>query len=340
MILRGHSRILGTGSFIPDTAVASVDLLEELHTEARFGIQATWMDDALGIHSRRYCDDKARPSEVATAAALEALADAGLGAGDIGAVIYCGITGDGVAPGTARAIHRRIGAGNSLCRDVTNACHGFCDGLLFADLMIGNGVEHALVVTAELTRVSRLAFPTLAKEKDKARFLNTVGMLTVGDGAGAMVLGRQSGAGPGIEVINTVSDGKYSDLCNYNVTNGEFQGGMVMDKISYIGVRQCVKQLSATLGALDEDGNRIRHFILHQVGSKPYESALKIISKTLGYIPAHVPKTFDYLGNVTTATLPLNVDLLKKSGKISRGDKMLLLGTGSGILSTWFGVAF
>ncbi len=192
MIFRGSSQIIGSGSFVPEKVVSSVDLLDGLRSEARFGIQSTWMDDALGIKTRHYCEENLLPSDIAAIAAQEAIDDAGISALNIGAIIYCGITGDFIEPGTAHIIQHKIGAINAICKDVSNACHGFCDGMLFADLMIGAGVETALVVTAELTKVSRLFLPLLEREKDIDKFSYSLGALTVGDAAGAMILSKKN----------------------------------------------------------------------------------------------------------------------------------------------------
>ena len=94
MIIDGYSQILGVGSFFPDTSVQSSDLLEDLHADARFGLASSWMDEALGIKSRRFCDETIRPSDISTIAAIAALKDAGVEPQELTAIIYCGITGD------------------------------------------------------------------------------------------------------------------------------------------------------------------------------------------------------------------------------------------------------
>ena len=99
MIFPGNSQITGVGSFIPKQAVSSVDILEDLKTESRLGIPSTWMDDHLGIISRRYCEEDDLSSEISTIAALRALEDAGIDPKDLNAIIYCGITGDFISKG-------------------------------------------------------------------------------------------------------------------------------------------------------------------------------------------------------------------------------------------------
>ena len=337
MIFSGNSQILGVGSFIPSHSIKSSELLDDLHTDSRFGIESTWMDKALGIVSRRFCDETIRPSDIAVLAAIEALQDSGADPTQLSAIIYCGITGDFIEPGTAMVIQDKLGAVSATCHDVRNACHGFCDGLQWANLMLGAGAELVLVVTAELTRVARKVMPILERELDVDTFMYSLGMLTVGDAAGAMVLGRKEKPDQGLCSLNTFADGKFSDLCSYDIIDGEFQGGMVMDKISKVTIRRCARELPVTLEALGWAGEKVDHFVMHQVGQMPYKAMLKIMEKEMNQTPANTPKTYPYLGNVTTSTLPINVDLLKKGGKIKAGDRCLMLGTGSGITGTYAG---
>ncbi len=332
MIFSGHSQISGVGSFIPPNPIHSKDLLDDLKTDKRFGIKTEWMDENLGIESRRYCDDHEKPSDISSVAAMSAISDAGLEPRDIGAIIYCGITGDVIEPGTAHIIQNKIGAKNAICKDVQNACHGFCDGILFGDLLIGGGVDHVLVVTCELTRVSRLLYPSLKKEKSIQNFLNRLGGLSVGDAAGAMILSRKDCPEKGIQAINTQSDGSFNGLCSYDIISGRIEGKMIMDKICSMTLLKCARQLKPTMDRVKWKSADVDHFVTHQVGKKPYQAILKF-SK---FRPEGAPKTYDYLGNVTTATLPINFELLKKSGKVGKGKKICLLGTGSGIVFSWF----
>ena len=334
MIFSGNSKISGVGSYIPGKNISTEEELEGLRTESRFGIPKNWMSEELGIVSKRYCDESLEPSDISVEAAAKAIFDAGIEAKDLSAIIYCGITGDFIEPGTAHIIANKLGADNAICKDVHNACHGFCDGLLFGDLMVRGGAEHVLVVTAELTRVRREVYPVLEREGNLERFMYKLGMLSVGDAAGAMVLSKKDNTNEGILSINTASHGRSASLCSYDLKMGEATGGICMDKIGKVTFRHCTKLLPETLARLEWSREDVNHFVMHQVGQKPFEMAKKSCRFKLD----QMPKTFDCLGNMTTATLPINYEIVKKSGNFSLGDKMFMLGTGPGVVLLGFGV--
>ncbi len=336
MLFTGYSQISGVGTYFPDQIVTSRELLEELKTERRFGIAHDWIDRKVGINERRYAPDDAKPSELSILAAHQAIEDAGISPKDISAVIYCGIVGDQIEPSTAHNIQAQIGAYNAICRDVQNACHGFCDGMQDADMMIGSGAQHVLVVSTELTRVSRLAFPRLQRTEGKDNFMSMIGGLTVGDGAGAMILSRKEFDGRGIQKINFHSEGKYADLCKYgyDITNGKYEGCMSMAKISGVMIRLNGQLLKKTLGALSWTKESIDHLVMHQIGQRPFDCMLKL----MGVDKSKAPKTIDRYGNLTTATIPANYELLKKSGSLKSGDRCLIVGGGSGVILSHMGL--
>ena len=105
-----------------------------------------------------------------------------------------------------------------------------------------------------------------------------------------------------------------------------------MVKICRETLRLSVYQFFPTIEHANWERDAINNFVVHQVGKKPFD-ALKRMCRVN---PDNIPKTYDWLGNVTTATLPINFDLLKKSGKVHSMDKTCLLGTGSGIVLSWF----
>ena len=329
MVFAGHSRVSGIGSFIPKEAISSVQIFEELKAESRFGIPKTWMDENLEILSRRYCDDGDKPSDIATLASYRALSDAGIDTTDLDGIIYCGITGDLVEPGTAHILQNNLGATRAICKDVTNACHGFCDGMFFADLMIGAGAEHILVATAELTRASRLAMPFLMSTKSKTGFLSKIGALSLGDAAGAVVLSAKSDTEIGIKSISSKSFGGSAKLCTYGLDEGSLLGMMDMLDICQMVFRQSLMQVPSSLSYAGWNKNQVTSLVMHQVGGGPHRKVIEVA----GFSNADVPKTFDRLGNITTATIPINLELVKKLTPGIR-HKMCILGGGSGITSS------
>ena len=334
MLYKGHCQITGVGSFFPEQAVSSIDLMNELKTEVRFGIPHDWMDTKIGVKARRYASDQTKPSELSLIAAIQAIDDAGVTPADIDAVIYCGIVGDQIEPSTAHNIQAEVGAVNAECLDVHNACHGFCNGISIANMMIAAGAEHVLVVTAELTRGARQVFPALEKAKDVDEFHSKIGILTVGDGAGAMIISRKQVDYEGIQQINCKSWGEHAELCSYDLDLGHFKGGMNMEKISALMLRFNGNLLKTTLRILDWNKESIDHLIMHQVGQRPFDGMLKLT----GVAREKAPKTLDNYGNITTATIPANYHMLKQSGRLSSGDRCLIIGGGSGVVVSHMGI--
>ena len=334
MLYTGHSQISGVGSFFPDQVVSSKDLFADLQTEARFGISHDWMDTKIGVRERRYAPDSSKPSELALVAAHRAIEDAGIQTRDLDTIIYCGIVGDQIEPSTAHNIQAELGATNAECLDVHNACHGFCNGMSIANMMIAAGAAHVLVVTAELTRGARQVIPALKKAKNIDEFMEKIGILTVGDGAGAMVLSRKQQDSRGIQKINCQSWGQHAELCSYDMVNGQFKGGMNMERISVLMLRFNGNLLKKTLNVLDWTKESIDHLVMHQVGQRPFDGMLKLT----GVDTKKAPKTLDAFGNITTATIPANYDILKQSGKLNSGDRCLIIGGGSGVIVSHMGV--
>ena len=330
MIFPGNSQITGVGSFIPKQAVSSVDILEDLKTESRLGIPSTWMDDHLGIISRRYCEEDDLSSEISTIAALRALEDAGIEPKDLNAIIYCGITGDFIEPGTAHVIQDNLGASDAICKDVKNASHGFCDGMFFADMMIREGAEHILVVTAETTRVARLSQRTLTEVSSPALFFEKMSMLAIGDAAGAMILSTRPSPDVGIKLFSTVSTGNASDLYFYDVDLGVLQGAMKAEETETVMLEQLVEQLEDSLDRANWRNDEIQAFVMHQVGKNMFNKMKQVTQFT----SAQTPKTYEQYGDITTATLPVNLELIK-ANQDHTTQKLSIFSGGGGIITTW-----
>ena len=330
MIFPGNSQITGVGSFIPKQAVSSVDILEDLKTESRLGIPSTWMDDHLGIVSRRYCEEDDISSDISTIAALRALDDAGIEPKDLNAILYCGITGDFIEPGTAHVIQHNLGASDAICKDVKNASHGFCDGIFFADMMIREGAEHILVVTAETTKVGRLSQRALTEIHSPALFFERLSMLAVGDAAGAMILSTRPSPDVGIKLFSTVSTGNASDLYFYDVDLGVLQGSMKAEETQAVMFEQLVEQLDDSLEQANWSKDEVQSFVMHQVGKNMFNK----MKQVAGFTSAQTPKTYEQYGDITTATLPINLELIK-ANRGATSQKLSLFSGGGGIVTTW-----
>src|SRR3989339_524676 len=186
-------KILGTGSYVPEKVLTNADLEKIVETTD------DWITSRTGIKERHIADDKTATSDLAAEAARRALADAKLTAADIDVIIVATITPDMIFPSTACFVQKALNAPQCAAFDILAACSGFIYGLSIAKSYIETGLfKNVLLIGAE----------TLSKITDwKDR--NTCVLL--GDGAGAMVLGRTEGP-TAIRSLCMSADGNYDQL--------------------------------------------------------------------------------------------------------------------------------
>lgn len=323
---QGASRIVSVGYWLPNTVVKTSEMLDEARIE-RFGVTNNYIADTMGIREVRHAAHNQNPSDLAIAAAERALVQADVNPDEIDLIIFCGIEGDYAEPSTAHIVQAALGL-SAVCFDISNACMGFTSGLQIANDMIkGGSVRYALVCTGERTsRVSKGVIKELQKTPLKSVFKEKVGMLSVGDAGGAVIVGPADRASRIIRFL-TVTDSKLADLCYYRIARDVVKGRMAMGKI-------CAAMLR-THEYIYRNGNYDKLFpikkvdciITHQVGLRAWERFAKIFSCPQGKLT----KTFDTLGNLTTATLPVNLSLALKTGKVRKNSKILAAMAGSGI---------
>jgi 3-oxoacyl-[acyl-carrier-protein] synthase-3 len=221
-----------------------------------------------------------------------------------------------------------------MCFDVSNACNGFMSGLYLADCMIASGrIETALVVTGEKPSKVMYEIMDLIKDCDNAEyFRKKLGVLTVGDSGGSMVLAK-SDNGIGFQKFNSISDGKLAELCYYRYDEkGIIDGQMIMKDIGREVFNYQSKLIDKTYEILGWTPADVDHLISHQIGRKPFEMTAKLTG-----IPIEkATKTYDYYGNLTSATIPVNLFL----NPPKTGDKLLLMGMGSGLSVIQAGLTF
>lgn len=326
------SHIYSVGSELAKTAVLTRDIL----TEAKLD-DVDLVEKSLGISEVRQAPMNMQPSELAIPAAERALSESGLQYHQIDAVIYCGIERDCPEPATAHIIASALGLAPSVCFDVANACHGFTSGLQVANSFIRAGdIQHVLIVTAELSskvthQVTEM-FKTgsLCQEDIKTH----IGAMTVGDAAGAMVLGP-SEDGRGIDHIRCGSLSHHHALCSYNHNDfGNLSFNMDMGRISAVTLKLVKSLIGPTYEDLNWRSEDVDLFIPHQVGERPFLKVLDIVGVPQDKSIATFPK----LGNLASATVPVCFDRMKDQGRLLPQSKMLLASSGSGIVASFVGI--
>jgi 3-oxoacyl-[acyl-carrier-protein] synthase-3 len=230
--MRIYSRIIGTGSYLPEKRLSNADLAAELALQ---GVETSddWIVERTGIRARHFAADEQGCSDLATQAARKALDAAGLSASDIDLIIVGTSTPDMVFPSVATMVQHKLGAAGCPAFDVQAVCSGFIYALTVADAMIQTGsAKRALVIGAEI-------FSRILDFKDRTT------CVLFGDGAGAVVL--EASELPGILATDLHADGKYKDiLCVPGHVN---RGGILGDPVLKMD-GQAVFKLA--VGVLDE----------------------------------------------------------------------------------------
>jgi 3-oxoacyl-[acyl-carrier-protein] synthase-3 len=309
--------------------------MEELHSFQNYGMPINWMSKEMGIHERRMAPDEFNPSDLAIRAGREALDKCvALDPEMIDAVIFCGIERDQPEPATAHTIQNSLGLKANHVFDVANACYGFVDGLKLATALIeSNMIKYALVVTGEVsTKVLKAVVDMLKKGVSKEKANTLWGALSLGDAGGAVILGQAQDDSTGFRAFNQRCDSRQVDRCRYKFrADGSVDGQMQMAQIVARGFQLNKGMLDNTLEILGWDG--FDWALTHQTGKRTFDQTLTLKSIN----DDKLVKTYPYLGNITTATLPICLKKLWNSGLVSKGDRIGGLFAGSGITTGQFG---
>ncbi|HET9048916.1 MAG TPA: beta-ketoacyl-ACP synthase III [Chiayiivirga sp.] len=313
-----YARIAGTGSYLPDNIVTNADLEKKVDTSD------AWIRERTGIHQRHIALPGQTTSDLAVEAARRALDAAGVAASEIDLLVVGTTTPDIIFPSTACLVQHRLGANGCAAFDVNAACSGFIYALGVADKFIRSGAaKTALVIGAE----------TLSRMLD----WNDRGTCVLfGDGAGAVVLKADSE--PGVMSTHLHADGGYELLLHnpVGVSRGFTDAPNHGVKVHMTGnevFKVAVKTLDATVDATLEANGLARSDLDWLI---PHQANLRIIAATAKRL--HMPMdrvivTIDKHGNTSSASVPLALDHAVQSGKVKRGELLLLEAFGGGF--TW-----
>lgn len=288
-----------------------------------------------GIRERRFWPPGTRPSDASAAAGRAALAQSALPPEQIEAFMHAAVCRDMLEPATAAFAHRKIGlSANVQIFDVSNACLGFLNSLTILAAMIESGqIRCGMVVAGENGRplvertLQHLATAPLDRNQIKPYFAN----LTIGSGAAAAIVCHRSLVHDrphrlrgGICLTAT----EHSELCQGDAAGGD---GMEMqtnsEQLLVAGVEVAQRAWAAfqkEMGWVDASVDR---FVCHQVGAMHRRR----LYEALGVDPARDFSTFETLGNMGSVSLPATLVQAVESGAVVDGNRVALLGIGSGI---------
>lgn len=325
-----RSRITGAGHYVPTKVVTNDDLAKLFPTSDEWIVQRT------GIRERRFIERSGiGASDLALPAAQDAMAQAGIGASDLDAIVFATLSPDVNFPGSACFLQQKLGARQICALDVRNQCSGFLYGLSIADAWIRAGVyRNVLLVGAE---VHSTGIELTERGRDVA--------VLFGDGAGAVVVQptAEGDQGKGVLTVELAADGSGArDLWleapasmyvprltpemmqegrHYPKMNGKQVFRWAVEKMPQIALE--------ALGRVGKTASDVDLFVPHQANMRINQ----MVAAKLGIPEDKVVHNIERYGNTTAATIPIGLSESWKEGRIREGTTVLSAAFGAGF--TW-----
>ena len=317
-----RARIIGTGSYLPEKVLTNADLETFLDTSDE------WIFTRTGIRERRVAAEGECTSDLATNAARQALAMAGVAPEELDLIIVGTITGDFPWPATACLVQHKLGVSGCGAFDVSAACSGFLYALANGVRQIESGAaSKVLVIGAEvLTRA--------VDWEDR----NTC--VLFGDGAGAVVLSAETGD-RGVLSTHLHADGSFWELLyqpGFGSRHPASQEGLAArlpflkmqgNEVFKIAVRMLHEVAEEALTANGMTAADVSLFIPHQANRR----ILDATAKRLGLHDKQVYINVERFGNTSGASIPIALDEANRAGRLHPGDIVLFDAFGGGL--TW-----
>ncbi len=322
------------------TSAALEEKLAPLY--ARLKLPYGRLELMTGIRERRFWPRPIRPSEASALAGKKVMAAAGTRPEDVDLLIHSSVCRDRLEPATAAYVHGLLGLGaRTQIFDVSDACLGFLNAMIVAAGLLESGqIRRALVCSGENGRplventIAKLnADETLSRNDVKPYFAN----LTIGAGAVAAILAREDVAGadkPHLLGGAVATDSSANRLCEGDASGDALAMRTDSEKLLAAGVALAARAWEDFCAETGWDADVPAHVVTHQVGAR-HTAAL---FERLGLDRAKDRRSFDFLGNVGSVSLPATLALARESGAIGARDKVALLGIGSGLSSLMLAV--
>ncbi len=299
-----YSRIIGTGSYLPQKVLTNKDL------ESLVDTTDEWIVERTGIKQRHIAADNESTSSMAINASIDAIKSSGLSEKDIDLVIVATTTPDQIFPSTACIVQNKLNI-IAPAFDIQAACTGFIYAMSVADNYIRNGMsKNTLIIGSE-------KYSNILDWKDRST------CVLFGDGAGAVVLSADTKEG--IISSHIHADGQYNDLLSVEGNHIKMKGNEVFK----VAVNTLSKLVDETLDKNNMDKSSIDWLVPHQANLRIIKAAAKKLSLPL----EQVVVTIDDHANTSAASIPLALNEAVKDGRIKEDQVLLLEAFGSGF--TW-----
>ena len=324
---------------VASTIASRITTSEEIDVRLRDALKRLHLPKGLlqrvaGVYERRNWENGQQFDDAAIAAGRRALAQAGIEPRQVGMLINTSVTRKHLEPSVAVRIHHGLGLPSSAINfDIANACLGFVNGMTLAAQLIDSGqIKYAVIIDGEdadeiqdntITRLGRDGI----SRKD---FMSEFASLTLGSGAAAAVLGPADAHPAGHRLLGGVTRAatEFNQLCVGSVD------GMFTDAKALLkgGMELVVSAWNEA--KRDWNWSKMDRYILHQVSSVHTNA----IVKAAGLDEAKVPRTYPLLGNVGPASIPIT--LAYEAEDLKKGDRVLLMGVGSGLNTAMLEIAW
>ncbi len=299
-----YSRIIGTGSYLPQKVLTNKDL------ESLVDTTDEWIVERTGIKQRHIAADNESTSSMAINASIDAIKSSGLSEKDIDLVIVATTTPDQIFPSTACIVQNKLNI-IAPAFDIQAACTGFIYAMSVADNYIRNGMsKNTLIIGSE-------KYSNILDWRDRST------CVLFGDGAGAVVLSADTKEG--IISSHIHADGQYNDLLSVEDNHIKMKGNEVFK----VAVNTLSKLVDETLDKNNMDKSSIDWLVPHQANLRIIKAAAKKLSLPL----EQVVVTVDDHANTSAASIPLALNEAVKDGRIKEDQVLLLEAFGSGF--TW-----
>lgn len=342
------AHLAGIGCSLPGEIVTTAELearLEPLY--ARLRLPPGRLELMTGIRERRFYPGGVLPGTVSVESCRHAIEASGIPAAEIGCLIHASVCRDHLEPATACSVHHRLGL-RADCHvyDVSNACLGILNGVLqIANLIELGQIRAGLVVGSESGRgLVETTVRALNEDLTLTRqtIKESIASLTIGSASCALLVAHRDLAPGGAKIVAAAvrSHSRWHGLCQsqQDLAGGGFQPLMATDSHALMvqGVETGVATFGSFLEASGWSRGDIAATVCHQVGV----AHQKLMLESLGLDPGRDHSTFPWLGNTGSAALPVTLADAAQRGVLNPGERVALLGIGSGINCVMLGLAW
>ncbi len=318
-----YSKIIGIGSYFPETILTNYDLCNMVDTSDE------WITSRTGIKERRIAEKGIVTSDIAAEAAKKAIKLSGLKSSDIELILIGTITPDMIFPSTSCIVQEKLGLKNAAAFDISAGCSGFIYSLSVADSFIKSGkYKNVLVIGADL--LSRIT-----DYKDRST------CVLFGDGGGAVVLTANMWNNRGILSTHMHSEGGHDDILMLNA------GGSLMPaSLESVNAREHYIKMKGSelfryavnyLKAVAEEAIKFNNLKPEDIDLfVPHQANIRIIEATAKKLCFPMEKVFinvEKYGNTSSGSIPIALDEAYRLGRLKEGDLVLIDAIGAGL--TW-----